>query len=91
MPDREVELRPMDALMVPTDATEYADGEGVGVGEGEDEDLGVGVGVAETEAGYMTGKRLFTSDGSAWYHAGVLPASNDEASCEANAAGDATA
>jgi len=78
-PDRLVELWAADGLSVPTDVMTI------------DDDEGVGVGVAEIEAGYMTGRRLFTSDGRAWYHAGVLPAWNEEASSAANSEGDATA
>jgi len=82
----EVELKPIDVeLSVPAEVMtiDEADDEGVGVG--------VGVGVAETEAGYMTGSRLFTSDGRAWYHSGVLPASNEEASWAANSDDEASA
>lgn len=81
-----------DGLIVPTevilaeaeeDLDAAFDADGVGVG--------VGVGVAETTAGYATGSRFFTSDGRAWYHAGVLPAFNDEVISAAKADGDATA
>lgn len=81
-PDMVVALRPTeDGLIVPADDMSIDDEDGVGVG----------VGVAETAAGYMTGKRLFTSEGRAWYHAGVLPAWKDEASCAANSEDDASA
>jgi hypothetical protein len=85
-PDRVVELRPTeDGLIVPADDMSIDDEDGIGVG------VGVGVGVAETAAGYMTGRRLFTSEGRAWYHAGVLPAWNEDASCAANSDDDASA
>lgn len=44
-----------------------------------------GVGVASAEPGYRTGSRLLTSEGSAWYHDGVLPAESDEAISAAKA------
>jgi hypothetical protein len=60
-PVRLVEFRPSEvALRVPTEV--------IAIDEDADLDadgVGVGVGVAETEAGYRTGRRLFTSDGRA--------------------------
>jgi hypothetical protein len=46
---------------------------------------------AGVETGYSAGRRLFTSDGRAWYHAGVLPAAREEAISAAKADEDASA
>ena len=44
-----------------------------------------GVGVASAAPGYRTGRRLFTSEGNAWYHEGVLPAEREDAISAAKA------
>lgn len=77
-PDKLVEFIPVGrALIVPTEETCT-------------DDEGVGVGVAAT-TGYNAGNKLFTSEGRAWYHAGVFPAERDEAICAANADDEASA
>jgi hypothetical protein len=59
---------------------------------GADEDA-EGVGVAEATAltGYNEGNMFFTSEGRAWYHAGVWPAAMDEAISAAKADDEANA
>lgn len=83
MPDTLVELEPVGwALMVPTELTgTYMDV--------YDEGVGVGVGLATT--GYSAGRRLFTSEGRAWYHAGTLPAAREDAIWAAKADDEASA
>jgi hypothetical protein len=68
------------ALTVPTEVMEVdvdADADGVGVGE--------------ATTGYNAGSRLFTSEGRAWYHAGVLPAESEDAMLAAKADDEASA
>jgi hypothetical protein len=52
---------------------------------------GVGVAEATTLRGYSEGSMFFTSEGRAWYHAGVLPAAIDEAISAAKADPEASA
>jgi hypothetical protein len=56
--------------------------------EDADED---GVGVGDATTGYRAGRRFFTSDGRAWYHAGVLPAAREDAMLAAKADDEASA
>jgi hypothetical protein len=55
------------------------------------EGVGVGVGVVEATTGYKAGSRLFTSEGRAWYQAGVLPAAREDAMLAAKADDEASA
>ena len=52
---------------------------------------GVGVAEATTLTGYSEGSMFFTSEGRAWYHAGVFPAAMDEAISAAKAYPEASA